>query len=173
MVSKLKCKHCGKDYEDKYSSCPFCAEPKEIIDNSENNYDYYVAIISHCIAIPVGVFVGTFVLFFFSMFLFALIPAAIFSIISLILVIVYHKYKPKNREIIEKQFYRDKTSICPMCGSHSISLGRKGYDWDKGFWYRMFNVKGGHYLAGGDSRRVTAYCQNCGHHWLTDRQWIR
>lgn len=169
----MRCNHCGKEYDDKLNSCPFCAEPKPVDEDKEDNYNYYVSMMKQCITIPIIVFVVTFVVFFFALFLFALIPAALFSIASFVLLIVYHKRKSKNRENIEKQFYRDQTSICPFCGSHSVALGRKGYDWNKGFWYRMFNIRGGHYLAGGNSRRVTAYCQNCGHHWNTDRQWIR
>ena len=75
--------------------------------------------------------------------------------------------------MISVQFGEDQKSICPVCGSHSIALGRKGYDWEKGFWYRIFNFKGGHYLAGIDSRRVTAHCQNCGHSWLTNEEWMK
>lgn len=167
------CRHCGKEYEDKFSYCPYCAEPKPIKVEKEDNSDYIWTIVAHCIAIPIGVFVGVFIFFFFEIFLFAVIPATIASVISLILVIVYHKFKSEHRRTIEKQFYRDKKSICPVCGSHSVALGRKGYDWNKGFWYRMFNVKGGHYLAGAESRRVTAHCQNCGHSWLTDEEWIK
>lgn len=44
------------------------------------------------------------------------------------------EYNKSAREhIISYQYSKDSTSICPRCGSHDISLGRKGYDWSKGF----------------------------------------
>lgn len=172
-ATEIKCSYCGEVYSSDKASCPRCAEPQPIKVKKENDSDYRWAMTSQRIAIPVGVFVGTFVFFFFGLSAMAVIPAVIASGISLIIVIAYQKGKTEQRKIIEKQFYQDKKSICPRCGSHSIALGRKGYDWKKGFWYRIFNFKGGHYLAGMDSRRVTAHCQNCGHSWLTDEEWIK
>lgn len=169
----MTCRNCGKEYNDSNPHCPYCAEPKYIRPRNESNSDYWWAIIAHCIAIPLSFFIVTFLFFFLELLFYAVIPAAIVSFLSLVGVIIYHSCKSNRRRIIEKQFYRDKKSICPICGSHSIALGRKGYDWNKGFWYSMFNVKGGHYLAGAESRRVTAHCQNCGHSWLTDEEWIR
>lgn len=99
--------------------------------------------------------------------------AAVISILIGVGIVVSWKLKSPERKEIEMQFEKDQTSICPVCGSHDISLGRKGYDWNKGFWYSVFKVRGGHYLAGMDSRRVTAYCNKCGHKWETDQKWIR
>lgn len=83
------------------------------------------------------------------------------------------KTRPLTRkELIREQFRADQTSICPRCGSHSISLGRKGYDWNKAIWYSIFRIKGGHYFAGENSRRVTAYCNNCHHFWVTNQEWL-
>lgn len=101
-----------------------------------------------------------------------LCAAGVGVLVGLIYVVSW-KLKSPRRKMISVQFESDQKSICPICGSHSIALGRKGYDWKKGFQYRMFNVKGGHYLAGMDSRRVTAHCQNCGHSWLTNEEWIK
>lgn len=81
--------------------------------------------------------------------------------------------KSDKEKLIELEFTKDQTSICPHCGSHNVSLGRKGYDWNKGFWYRMFNVKGGHYLAGVNSRQVIVYCNECGHKWKSNKEWIK
>ena len=163
----MKCRHCGKEYDESYSYCPYCAEPKPKpqVEQREDDSSYHTAIVAQCIAIPIGVFIATFLF----MSVFAIIPA----VLSLVIVILYHAKKPEYRKNIEKQFYKDKKSICPICGSHSVALGRKGYDWNRGFWYRIFNFKGGHYIAGMDSRRVTAHCQNCGHSWLTNEEWIR
>lgn len=172
---EVKCGHCGEVYLSNQTSCPRCAEPQpqKIDVEAEDRFNYKVNVVAHCISIPIGVFVFSFGAFFILFSVFALIPAIICAVISLVLVLVYYKFEPENRKLITKQFLRDKKSICPICGSHSVALGRKGYDWNKGFWYRIFNLKGGHYLAGMDSRRVTAHCQNCGHSWLTDEEWLR
>lgn len=82
-------------------------------------------------------------------------------------------FKSDKEKLIELEFSNDQTAICPHCGSHSITLGSKGYDWNKGFWYRMFNIKGGHYLAGMNSRQVIGNCNDCGHKWKTNKEWIR
>ncbi len=87
--------------------------------------------------------------------------------------ILPRKREPSRKEIIREQFRNDSTSICPECGSHNISLGRKGYDWSKAAWYSFFGIKEGVFWAGKDERRVTAYCNNCHHKWLTDREWIK
>ena len=87
--------------------------------------------------------------------------------------VVNWKLKSPRQKMIDVQFDENQLSICPHCGSHSISLGRRGYDWNKAYWNSLWGVKGGRYVAGVDSRRVTAHCNNCGHHWLTDREWIK
>lgn len=173
--TEIKCNHCGEVYLSDKASCPHCAEPqpKKVDVEAEDRFNYRVNVIAHCVGISVGVFIFSLGVFFFVFSIFALIPAAICAVISVVLTLVYYKFEPENRKLITKQFLRDQKSICPVCGSHSIALGRKGYDWKKGFWYRIFNFKGGHYLAGIDSRRVTAHCQNCGHSWLTNEEWIR
>ncbi len=73
--------------------------------------------------------------------------------------------KGDRRFRINAQFHSDKTIICPMCGSHSITIYRKGYDYNKGFWYKMFNLKGGAYIAGMESNSAMCHCDNCGHKW--------
>lgn len=102
-----------------------------------------------------------------------LILAAVISILIGVSIVISWKLKSPKEKMVQIQFEKDQTSICPSCGSHSVSLGRKGYDWNKGFWYRIFDIKGGHYLAGMDSRRVIAHCNSCGHKWETDKEWIR
>lgn len=76
--------------------------------------------------------------------------------------------KRVKNQIIADQFMVDRTSICPRCGSHNIKLYRKGYNYRKGFWLRLFNIKGGGYIAGMDSNNVCCRCMNCGNDWETD-----
>ena len=199
----MKCRHCGKEYDDSFSYCPYCAEPKPApvrevtIDEQIKEHSKFVwirgiiasivafvpIVILIYVALLVGLFADalgassagrdmTFDLSWFSFGTVALIALGISLFIGVIYVIAWF-LSPRRDKVIEVQFNNDMKSICPVCGSHSIALGRKGYDWKKGFWYRIFNFKGGHYLAGIDSRRVTAHCQNCGHSWLTNEEWIK
>lgn len=73
-----------------------------------------------------------------------------------------------RKQIIADQFRDDQTSICPNCGSHNIKIYREGYDYNKGFWLRMFDVKGGGYVAGMNSNRARCHCMNCGQDWATN-----
>lgn len=73
--------------------------------------------------------------------------------------------KRDRKQIIKQQFKKDKTSICPRCGSHSIKIYRKGYNWNEAFWGRMFNLKGSHYIAGMESNDAICRCLNCGSEW--------
>lgn len=81
--------------------------------------------------------------------------------------------KVNKERYIQAQFLADETSICPECGSHDLSFGRKGYDWNYAFWGSMFKMRGSQYIAGMDSRRVIAHCNKCGHSWKTSREWLR
>lgn len=78
------------------------------------------------------------------------------------------KQKRSKKYVIFKQYQNDRTSICPVCGSHNIKIYRKGYNYRKGFWLRLFNIKGGGYIAGMDSNNVCCRCVNCGHDWKTN-----
>lgn len=75
--------------------------------------------------------------------------------------------KRVKKQIITDQFMVDRTSICPSCGSHNIKIYRKGYNYRKGFWLRLFNIKGGAYIAGMDSNNARCRCMNCGNDWDT------
>ena len=76
--------------------------------------------------------------------------------------------KPQSqRQIIRQQFKRDKTSICPKCGSHNITVYRKGYNWNEAFWGSIFKIRGTRYTAGMDANNAMCKCQNCGLQWNT------
>jgi len=200
----MKCRHCGKEYDESYSYCPYCAEPKPqkvsqmTIPKKIKEVDKtiwlrgFTVFIYSLIPTNAVAFVVSVLIYLFSPLddmynqseiynnavriidgeKIFIISTVMSFIIGLIYVFTW-KLKNHRSKMIAVQFGDDQKSICPICGSHSVALGRKGYDWNKGFWYRMFNLKGGHYLAGMDSRRVTAHCQNCGHSWLTNEEWIR
>lgn len=68
----------------------------------------------------------------------------------------------------EKQESRKNIDHCPHCGSHDIKIYREGYNYNKGFWLRAFDVKGGGYVAGMNSNRARCRCMNCGNDWATD-----
>jgi hypothetical protein len=177
------CGHCGKEYSDEYSYCPFCAEPKpkpkptidEQYIQKEGGKGVLLGIIATLVLEFVGLitcFAGGFIIMFpLMIFVFpGMIPLAWHGFTRQAKITVK---KNDRKSLILKQFTVDKTSICPVCGSHSISLGRKGYDWNKGFWYSIFDVPGGRYLAGMDGRRVICYCDNCDHRWESDKVWIK
>lgn len=186
MRNDFICPYCGKPYQEGDRFCAACGEPFDVEavgKEIEKKYKYrntmilfflkyegIMAILS--LSITFGMFIGlasgmgSFP--FFRYFLGILFLLTIFPIC-----VVWYRISNKRRRVIDEQFVMDQASICPVCGSHDISLGRKGYDWNKGFWYSVFKVRGGHYLAGMDSRSVTAYCNKCGHKWETDRMWIK
>ncbi len=194
---KIICSHCRKIYNSDFSYCPYCAEPKPIprvektpeqIVKEQTNRSLPVALIMMIMwYIPCVLIVYGFNIFFAIIeilgenevtipllsFKTALLISLVVDFVMGIIIFIVEYFKTPREKIISYQFSKDQTSICPLCGSHSISLGRKGYNWNRGFWYRMFNIKGGHYLAGMDSRQVTAHCNNCGHRWKTDKEWIK
>lgn len=194
----MKCSYCGKTYDDDFSYCPYCAEPKPVerVEETPEQIVKHETAMAPIVALGVmvmayipcaiAVWVVDFLILFSDNFHGAnntiddmlswktifLIALAVDFVIGLV-VFVSEFFKTPREKIISHQFSNDQTSICPRCGSHNISLGRKGYDWNKGFWYSMFNIKGGHYIAGMNSRQVVAYCNNCNHKWETNRQWIK
>lgn len=199
----MKCRHCGKEYDESYSYCPYCAEPKPqpvkkvTIDEQikKQNKSIWIdgLLVSIISFIPTTLIIylvlGIMLVFdafgaatnergmtfnksWFDFGNVGLIALGISVFLGSLVIVVWFLSSRRDK-IIQVQHANDSKSICPICGSHSVALGRKGYDWNKGFWYRMFNLKGGHYLAGMESRRVTAHCQNCGHSWLTNEEWIR
>ena len=72
-----------------------------------------------------------------------------------------------KRKLIREQFKKDKTSICPRCGSHSVKVYRKGYNWQEAFWGNLFRIRGSRYTAGFDSNDAMCFCEHCGHKWNT------
>lgn len=179
----MVCGHCRKNYPDNYSYCPYCAEPKpkpqptlnERYIEKEGGKAVAWGVIGTLGLEFVGLivcFMGGFIVMIpLMLFVFpGMIPLAWYGAVRRAKITIK---KNDRKSLILKQFTVDKTSICPSCGSHSISLGRKGYDWNKGFWYSVFDVPGGRYLAGMDGRRIICYCDNCNNRWESDKVWIK
>ena len=72
------------------------------------------------------------------------------------------------KKINNKIDNKDNIQYCPNCGSRNIKIYREGYDYNKGYWYRVFGVKGGGYVAGMNSNRARCHCMNCGKDWATN-----
>ncbi len=71
-----------------------------------------------------------------------------------------------RRKVIKQQFRNDRSSICPSCGSHSVSVRRRGYNWNEAFWGEMFNIKGSRYTAGMGANDKICTCNHCGRRWV-------
>lgn len=76
----------------------------------------------------------------------------------------YEKWKKNNGKVSQV----DNIEYCPRCKSENIKIYREGYDYEKGFWMRMANVKGGGYAAGFNRNRARCHCMNCGKDWKTN-----
>lgn len=183
------CRHCGKKYENGLSNCPYCAEPtlrknsdELALEDEIKSRDSTIRVIS--VFLPIFLYLPMLLFQFILKILWFLfskgqwlnvnswIFAAVLSVAGSVIFYFVEKSKSTKQKMIEIQFEKDQTSICPRCGSHSVSLGRKGYHWDKAVWYSIFKIKGGIFYAGVDSKRVTACCRNCGHRWETDKEWL-
>ena len=172
------CKHCGKELPDGAKYCPYCAEPvdriltdEETADDNAQDMDNAMTIkflkgdlIALILSAPLGMIIALgvnnsihgFWGYFFGSYL-----------LSTIIVIIYCMIERNNkrRSNIALQYYRDKTSICPRCGSHNIRVYRKGYDFNEAFWGEMFEVKGTRYTAGMDANNAMCKCNHCGYRW--------
>ena len=182
----MKCSYCGKELPENAKYCPNCAEPtsgglydeamQQDIINNEYWGDKALKILGYSIAPAITTGLIMLVLsiiiekFTYSIGFIALIDFIIYAAcvcIGFVIAYFNKKHRSKTREIIDNQFYADKTSICPICGSHSIKIYRKGYNWNEAFWGRMFNLKGSHYTAGMNSNDAMCHCRHCGHEWNT------
>lgn len=166
----MTCTHCGKEYNDDYLHCPYCATPnlnpeieKEYIKKVNQNISklkiraIITSVVFTIVAVPCLGPIG-------------LVMACVLAVCLFVYVKAKHKsaIKTGKQFTINAQFTKDQTSICPKCGSHNIRIYRNGYEWNKGYWMRIFDVKGGSYIAGINSNNARCRCINCGNDWLTD-----
>lgn len=167
---KHKCEKCGKTYHKTWRFCPHCQEdnPDPIIWSKKKTTALYVlaillGIIGGILAIGL---IGTWedlsnILDKHDLKWIMYIPIAI--IVIVIGVFVMDKLSKKGM-----LSHYNVINECPRCGGKDITIYRRGYDWKKGFWYRMFNVKGGSYIAGMDSNKTECFCHECGKKWSTN-----
>lgn len=73
--------------------------------------------------------------------------------------------KKSVRKSIRRQFRNDKSSICPVCGSHSVSIRRRGYDWNMAWWGSILKAPDWKYIAGMGSDLKMGHCNHCGNKW--------
>lgn len=183
----MKCSYCGIDLPPNAKYCPNCAEPvieppsqEELLWEEKKkeleNKAKRKAALSKLPKVFAVNFITLVVLWLVYLIIasgrksFPIFGTLVFLIIlPLVLTIsgyFFCKTHLTDREIIKyKQFCEDSTSICPMCGSHSIKIYRKGYNWNEAFWGNMFNIKGSRYTAGMNSNDTICYCENCKHQW--------
>lgn len=168
----MTCRHCGKEIPPDAKFCSYCAEP---VVNWEKKTEREAksAEISDKGGKALILFVVTGLGFGF---IWAILEQSVKAgvIAGLIiggfiggLVLLLYNLPSKKRKIIEQQYYRDKTSICPVCGCHSVRVYRKGYDWNEAFWGTMFHLKGSRYVAGANSNETICVCEHCHYRWKT------
>jgi hypothetical protein len=169
------CRHCGKEYSDKFEYCPYCAEPKPrppkttdetYVERKVGTARFWSIFGGVLLQLFCLVFMGPILGLFFGMLVF---PVSIWAIIYGTRKRTLEEVKKNSREtIIKKQFFIDKSSICPNCGSHDIKIYRKGYNYSTGFWGATFGVKGAGYAGGFGANNACCRCMNCGNDWETD-----
>lgn len=188
-IPQIVCLHCGQRYSSALDCCPECAEPTPTIKTAEdlkakkekqykNSFivDIVVGIIGALLFAALFAFLICFYFLLTETVIVPFLPIfAVFAVLGLVgaTFTLATLRKDKRYRNIRAQFYADDTSICPECGSHDLSFGRKGYDWNYAFWGSIFRLRGSQYIAGMDSRRVIAHCNKCGHSWKTSREWLR
>lgn len=171
------CKHCGKEFSDEFSYCPYCAEPKPKPDREyslDENYIREKVRSAKIWSIFGGVLLQLFTLVYMGpvlglIFGMLFYPMFVQGIIYGIKKRAIEDVTKNSREtVIQKQYMADKTSICPNCGSHNVKVYRKGYDYKVGFWGSIFGVRGSGYAGGFGANNACCRCQNCGNDWETD-----
>ena len=169
------CHHCGEEYLDNKTYCPYCGEPKPKKEKTIDEmyverkvgiarfWSIFGGVLLQLICL---IFMGPVLGLVFGMLIF---PVCIWAIIYGIKKKTTEDIRINSRDtIIKKQFLIDKTSICPICGSHNVKIYRKGYDYSVGFWGSIFGVRGSGYAGGFDANKARCRCLNCGNDWLTD-----
>lgn len=185
----IECSHCGTEYSSEMKYCPNCSEAtavseakqritkreRKVLKNAWLWETIKLFVVSGIFSLAVSLIMGATEILTQEKILGFRLWFVIFFTISLIFTTLISIDRHKNAEWKKRmaQFHADETSICPNCGSHDLSFGRKGYDWNYAFWGSIFRLRGSQYIAGMDSRRVIAHCNKCGNSWKTSREWLR
>lgn len=175
----IECSYCGKNVPNDVHYCPYCAEPvlsnedreweeKELERKAKTRAALNTKIFTASLVIgTVGpVFLLSLVFtehLAFGVWLSIWLGCSITIPTVAFLFARNHLY---DESIVKwKQFCTDSTSICPMCGSHSVKIYRKGYNYNEAFWGSVFKIRGSRYTAGMNSNNAMCHCQHCGHDW--------
>ncbi len=172
----MTCKYCGESLPENVKYCPNCAEPITSVNDflkstKEEDLSNILAkralkgmgilvIISIVIAFVIAAVINNSLSGFWGYFFGVYVFGLIFVVIDIMIV-----KNSKRQSNILVQFYNDKTSICPHCGSHSVKVYRKGYNYNEAFWGSMFKLKGSRYTAGMNANDAMCKCQHCGATW--------
>ena len=123
------CSHCSKQYSDALEYCPYCAEPKPkpkktldemYIDKVVGKARFWSVFASVLLQLLALIVMGPILGLIFGI---AIFPVCIWAIIYGVRKRTLEELEKNNREtIIKKQFALDKTSICPICGSHNVKI---------------------------------------------------
>lgn len=184
----MTCKHCKKSIPDDAVCCPYCAEPtpqrlsdedreweqQELERKARNRAALNTKLFTRSFIVAVCIPL----LLMFPLLILNVKITTYFLVLTLTLIMsmtilptaafLFARNHLYNESIVKwKQYITDKTSICPMCGSHSVKVYRKGYNWEEAFWGSVFKIRGSRYTAGMDSNEAMCYCQRCGHKWNT------
>lgn len=149
--STIVCGHCGKEYDEAFSYCPYCAEPEpqEPELTPEETMRYYdarekgLSILLFVIAILLADVVWIVVNIFTpmngrDMYEKAAdiwpnhnitVPIGLGVAVGVSLLYdFYQTRKSTRKKLISIQYEKDSSSIFLKRGCHDIALGRKGYD---------------------------------------------
>ena len=156
--STIVCGHCGKEYDEAFSYCPYCAEPQpepkqepELTpEETIRNYDARetgLSILLFVIAILPSILLADVVWFVVNLLTppngrdmyekaadiwpnhNITVPIGLGVAVGVSLLYdFYQTRKSTRKKLISIQYEKDSSSIFLKRGCHDIALGRKGYD---------------------------------------------
>lgn len=198
----IVCGHCGKEYDEAFSYCPYCAEPKpeprpqEPELTPEETIRYYdaretgLSILLFVIAILPSILLADVVWFVVNLLTppngrdmyeqandllpnhNITVPVGLAIAIGVSLLYDFYQTRKSTRKKLISIQY-EKDSRSICPKCGCHDIALGRKGYDWKKAYRYRNVKGGQYYAGMDSRRVTARCRKCGHKWETEYKWTQ
>ena len=89
------------------------------------------------------------------------------SILAAVALLISEHKKSDEQKRVEAEFNRDKTAICPHCGSRNIQVYPKGYNYKAAFFGHLAGSKSAPLLGAIGSTKACCRCRNCGKGWQT------
>ena len=93
--------------------------------------------------------------------------ALVLAVVVDMVVFLSEHFKSDKKKEIDAKFQKDKTSICPHCGSENIKVYPKGYNYKFAFWGELAGSRSAPFVAGLDSNAACCRCKACGKKWKT------